>query len=131
MKNKHSANNPIKFTRRDILTAFLGLPIALAACKLNSENDLIEGEIVGQNVDLGHVLRERRNFEVPESNWQTIDVAIVGAGIAGLTAAELLVDNGWEVTLYEARSRPGGRINTDRHGNPGGSWSSARSSFMG
>jgi hypothetical protein len=76
-----------KFTRREILTAFLGLPLATAACQSDSENNLIEGEIVGQNVDLGHILRERRVFEVPENNWETVEAVIVGGGIAGLTAA--------------------------------------------
>ncbi|MBE7437485.1 MAG: FAD-dependent oxidoreductase [Spirochaetales bacterium] len=38
---------------------------------------------------------------------------IVGAGIAGLAAAHELKGNGFEVTILEARSRPGGRIWTD------------------
>src|SRR5687768_15016171 len=39
-------------------------------------------------------------------------IAIVGAGIAGLTAADWLTAAGCEVTLYEARDRAGGRIHT-------------------
>lgn len=42
------------------------------------------------------------------------DVVIVGAGIAGLTAARCLVDAGFGVRVFEARPRPGGRIHTDR-----------------
>ena len=41
-------------------------------------------------------------------------VSIVGAGIAGLTAASRLSVKGIEVTVFEARSRVGGRIWTDR-----------------
>lgn len=38
---------------------------------------------------------------------------VVGAGIAGLAAARLLVDAGWRVQVLEARDRVGGRIHTD------------------
>lgn len=39
---------------------------------------------------------------------------VLGAGVAGLRAARLLVDAGAEVTVLEARDRPGGRVWTDR-----------------
>jgi polyamine oxidase len=39
-------------------------------------------------------------------------VAIIGAGMAGLTAARQLADAGVEVTVFEARNRIGGRIHT-------------------
>ncbi|MGJ3233088.1 MAG: FAD-dependent oxidoreductase [Oceanicaulis sp.] len=41
-------------------------------------------------------------------------IAIVGAGAAGLAAAQVLAEAGLEVTVYEARARIGGRIHTDR-----------------
>ncbi|CAH0215376.1 flavin monoamine oxidase family protein [Microbacterium foliorum] len=37
-------------------------------------------------------------------------VAVIGAGLAGATAASLLVADGLEVTVFEARDRVGGRI---------------------
>ncbi|MGH6959236.1 MAG: flavin monoamine oxidase family protein, partial [Dongiaceae bacterium] len=40
----------------------------------------------------------------------TVDVAIVGGGIAGLTCADTLRAAGVDATLYEARDRLGGRI---------------------
>ncbi|HST61104.1 MAG TPA: NAD(P)-binding protein, partial [Longimicrobium sp.] len=40
------------------------------------------------------------------------NVAIVGAGVAGLVAASLLAQAGNTVTIYEASSRIGGRIMT-------------------
>jgi monoamine oxidase len=46
----------------------------------------------------------------PES-WQR-RVVVVGAGLAGLTAALDLVDNGWDVVVLEARDRVGGRVHT-------------------
>ncbi len=76
-----------KFTRREILTAFLGVPFALSACRSNSENKTIAGEIVGANVNVGHILRELRNVEVPAGNWENVKVAIIGGGAAGLSAA--------------------------------------------
>lgn len=55
------------------------------------------------------------------------DVAIVGAGFAGLTAAKCLSQRGRTVAVLEARDRVGGRVFTDRlpDGTPvdlGGQW---------
>ena len=41
-----------------------------------------------------------------------LDVAIVGAGLCGLSLARTLVARGQEVTVFEARGRLGGRVVT-------------------
>ena len=41
-------------------------------------------------------------------------VLVIGAGMAGLSAARSLADAGWPVRLIEARDRIGGRVHTDR-----------------
>lgn len=47
-------------------------------------------------------------------------IAVVGGGIAGLTAAHFLAQAGLEVTVYEASMRTGGRMYSDRTTLPGG-----------
>lgn len=42
------------------------------------------------------------------------DVIVIGAGIAGLTAAQMLQKQGYPVVVLEARNRTGGRIWTNR-----------------
>ncbi len=44
------------------------------------------------------------------------DVVVVGAGVAGLSAARLLQDAGRRVVVLEARDRLGGRVHTERVG---------------
>ncbi|MFJ9590104.1 flavin monoamine oxidase family protein [Streptomyces acidicola] len=44
------------------------------------------------------------------------DVVVIGAGVAGLSAARVLADAGKKVLVVEARNRIGGRMWTDRTG---------------
>lgn len=51
--------------------------------------------------------------EVPVTSPRTFDTIVVGAGLAGLTAARELRKQGREVLVIEARNRIGGRTWTD------------------
>jgi len=113
------------FTRREILTAFLGLPFALAACKSNSEQSsgFPDGEIVGANVNVGHILRENRQPEVPAQNWETVKVAIIGGGAAGLSAAwKFQRENFNDFVLLELESAIGGTAQSGRNDFIGYPW---------
>ncbi len=48
-----------------------------------------------------------------ETGERTNDVVVVGAGLAGLTAAAFVAAAGHRVTVYERRGRLGGRATTD------------------
>lgn len=43
---------------------------------------------------------------------KTPQVAIIGAGFSGLRCADILMQNGVRVTIFEARNRVGGRVCT-------------------
>ena len=46
---------------------------------------------------------------IPKSNWRG-KVLVIGAGVAGLTAAQILIKSGFDVEILEATGRWGGRI---------------------
>jgi monoamine oxidase len=48
------------------------------------------------------------------STMNNFDAVVIGAGVAGLTAARLLASAGRRVVVLEARDRVGGRVFTDR-----------------
>ena len=110
----------MNLTRRELLTAFLGAPLAYAACNSGREQKFPDGQIVGQSVSLGHILRENRSFEVPADKWETRKVAIIGGGIAGLSAAwKLKKENFSDFVLLELEKEVGG-TSASGHGDPVG-----------
>jgi monoamine oxidase len=56
------------------------------------------------------IFTESKSAVTPAS----LDAVVVGAGLAGITAAKKLRDHGKRVVVLEGRARIGGRLNTDR-----------------
>jgi len=84
------------FTRREILAAFLGVPVALAACRSSKAPQFPTGEIVGASDGIGHRIRDGLSVVPAADNWQRPGVVIAGGGVAGLSAARHLVNSGFE-----------------------------------
>ncbi|HVT40070.1 MAG TPA: FAD-dependent oxidoreductase [Gemmatimonadaceae bacterium] len=58
--------------------------------------------------------RSSNYARLPQSRGDGKRVAVMGAGLAGLVAAYELAAAGYDVTVFEARTRPGGRVWTIR-----------------
>lgn len=52
---------------------------------------------------------------VAAATTRQISVGIVGAGFAGLRCADVLLQHGCKVTIFEARDRLGGRVAQSNH----------------
>jgi phytoene dehydrogenase-like protein len=101
------------WSRRDLLTAFLGAPLAHAACRTHGaggrERGLPPGELVGPSVDAGHRIRDRIKLEPGADDWADVPVVIIGAGVAGLSAAWWLQRAGRrDFAVLELETTPGG-----------------------
>jgi protoporphyrinogen oxidase len=92
-----------------LLAAFLGVPAALAACRSNENPRLPDGEIVGASDIIGHRIRDGLRVTPSKDQWQRVRVAIVGGGVAGLSAAWQLLASGYQdFVLLELEQAPGG-----------------------
>ena len=114
---KSPAHSP-GFTRREVLAALLGVPAALAACRSASIPPLPAGEIVGASDGIGHRIRDGLTVTPSADQWERVGVVIVGAGVAGLSAAWRLLKAGRDdFVLLELEREPGG---TSRGGSASG-----------
>jgi len=96
-------------SRRDVLAAFLGMPVALSACRSSTQPKFPEGDIVGPSNAMGHRIRDGFRAKPDSDAWQQTEVVIVGGGIAGLSAAWQLLKSGQrDFVLLELESSAGG-----------------------
>jgi monoamine oxidase len=86
-------------------------------------------QFLGASVAAGTALATLRFPQPAEASGHTADVIVVGAGLAGLTAARRISQAGRSVLVLEARDRVGGRTLT--HQLASGSYSELGGMFTG
>ncbi len=91
-------------TRREFLNLLSAAGGTAAALKAGSALGLLPDTAQAASLDL------------LAANTASRKIAILGAGISGLTVAYELAKVGYDCTMLEASHRPGGRVFTVRHG---------------
>jgi protoporphyrinogen oxidase len=103
----------MSLTRRDVLEAFLALPVAAAACR--SRRPPPPGDLVFRSEQLGHRVRDGAAVTVAADRWERAGAVIVGAGVAGLSAAWRLTRAGFtDFVVVELDPVPGGTSKSGR-----------------
>lgn len=96
-------------SRRDLLVAFLGAPLAAAACGRGVRTALPPGDMAGTSFEVGHRVRDGARPEPAADAWRDVSVAIVGGGMAGLSAAWRLGRAGFDdYVVLELEKEAGG-----------------------
>lgn len=84
----------MRLTRRELIAAMLGAPALAAGCSPLRSAPPVSGQLLGQSVSIGHRLREGFRPTPAAGAWRDVQVAIVGGGLAGLSAAWRLRQQG-------------------------------------
>lgn len=96
-------------TRRELILTLLGTPALFSAGCSDSPRLPPAGELLGQSWEIGHRLRDGYRPQPNADQWQDVGVVIIGGGVAGLSAAWRLKQNGCEdFVVLELESQPGG-----------------------
>ena len=83
----------MQLSRRELIAALLGAPALLPGC--SSQPRLPPaGELIGQSFAIGHRLRDGFRPQPAADRWQDAGIVIVGGGVAGLSAAWRLLQQG-------------------------------------
>jgi NADPH-dependent glutamate synthase beta subunit-like oxidoreductase len=85
------------------------------ACRRGSIDKPVEIRALKRFVTVKHGVEAGEFQTEPVTPSHDEKVAIIGAGVAGLTAAHDLTQSGYQVTVFEASALPGGLL---RHGVP-------------
>jgi protoporphyrinogen oxidase len=111
----------VSLTRREMLAAFLGAPLALAACK--TKKRVPDGELAFEPDRLGHRVRDEKPPVIAADRWERAGIVIVGAGIAGLSAARRLLTKGYEdFVILELDTAAGGTARSGSNGTSAYPW---------
>ncbi len=112
---EQSGGRRLMWSRRELVTAFLGAGVAAAGCRRKERRDSVPGALVDRAVETGHLLREATR-PAPATEVRALDVLIVGGGVAGLSAAWRLRAAGLEdLLLVELDESLGGTSRSGRN----------------
>lgn len=106
-----------KLSRRELLTILLGSQAALmTGC--SGPRRKFTGELLTPSLDLGHRIRDGFAADPGSPATEEREIVIVGAGVAGLTAAWRLKRAGFEdFAVLEIEAVPGGTSRSGERGN--------------
>lgn len=82
-----------RLSRRELLTTLLGGAVAASACRTRPTAPRFDGQLLGQNAERGHRLRDGIT-QTPQRR-ERVGVVIAGAGPSGLSAAWKLRKSGF------------------------------------
>jgi len=97
-----------RLSRRKLLAGCAGLPLLAPGCAPSAKASF-DGEVVGAAESTGHALRDGALAGIQASVSRSVGVLIVGAGVAGLSAAWRLARAGFDdFVVLEIEPRAGG-----------------------
>jgi monoamine oxidase len=103
-------HDPYRLTRRRVLQlGAAGLVVASGACSSDEGPTATQNDATENEPDASPSATSETAGSV-----ERVEVVVIGAGIAGLSAARTLADAGRSVVVLEAADRIGGRTRTDR-----------------